>query len=111
MSLRISDCGLRIERTHFESAIRNPQSAIASAVKHRWLVGGRARRREPEVSVRGGRGDAAARRAGEEALLHQERLASVLPHPPLPPAPRGHWLEAHRAPPPPRQYSLHASGG
>src|SRR2546426_10690395 len=81
MSLRISDCELRIERTAFESAIRNPQSAIASAVEHRRLVGGCARRREPEVSVRGGRGDAAARRAGEEALLHQERLVYFLERP------------------------------
>src|SRR2546428_5482436 len=87
MSLRISDCGLRIERTRFESAIRNPQSAIASAVEHRRLVGGRARRRESEVAVRGGRGGAAARGAGEEALLHQGRLPHLPPRSPAPPPP------------------------
>src|SRR2546428_13553523 len=80
----------------FCSAFRLPHSALA--VKHRRLVG-RSGRRKSEMPVRGTRGAAAARRAGQEPLLHQERLA---PFPPparaLPPR-GGEGGEAHPAAP------------
>src|SRR5438094_5230431 len=57
------------------SALRTPHSALA--VEDGLLL--RApRRREPEVAVRARRGAAAARRTGEEPLLHEERLVDLL---------------------------------
>src|SRR5438132_12760496 len=47
------------------------------AVKHRRLFSAPGRR-ESEMSVRGSRGAPAAWRAGEEALLHEERLVHFL---------------------------------
>src|SRR5213593_5183504 len=82
MRVRNVECGMRSAQWRCvwaNSALRTPRSALA--VKHRRLVGGRARRREPKVAVRGGCGDAAARGAGEEALLHQERLVHLLERP------------------------------
>src|SRR5437879_13577573 len=82
MRVRNVECGMRSAQwmcVWANSALRTPCSELA--VKHRRLVGGRARWREPEVAVRGGRGDAAARRAREETLLHQERLVHFLERP------------------------------
>src|SRR5256885_8774620 len=79
--MRNSECGMDApanERTaSINSAIRISHSAFGSAVKHRRLFSAPGRR-ESEMSVRGSRGAAAAWRAGEEALLHEERLVHFL---------------------------------
>src|SRR5881628_1741169 len=71
------ECGVE-ERTPSEVRSSTPHSALrfphfALAVKHRRLVWG-PRGGETKVPVRARRGAAAARRAGEEPLLHQEGL-------------------------------------
>src|SRR5213593_3575602 len=66
-----AECGM-------EGRASTPHSALA--VEHRRLLGGPGRR-EPEVSVRPRRRAAAARGAGEETLLHQERLVHLLERP------------------------------
>src|SRR2546428_6368971 len=77
-----ADCGTEGRASIPHSALRIPH---LSAVKHRRLFGAPGGR-EAEMSVCGSRGAPDARRAGEEALLHQERLvqllecAWVLPH-------------------------------
>src|SRR5438445_6200360 len=72
--MRNGECGMDVRaserRTYFNSAFRIPHSPLA--VKHRRLFSAPGRR-ESEMSVRGSRGAAAAWRAGEEALLHEER--------------------------------------
>src|SRR5256885_14142529 len=77
--MRNGECGMDVRaserRTYFNSAFRIPHSPLA--VKHRRLFSAPGRR-ESEMSVRGSRGAAAAWRAGEEALLHEERLAHLL---------------------------------
>src|SRR2546422_8366051 len=79
--MRNSECGmdaLANERTaSINSAFRISHSAFGSAVKHRRLFGAPGRR-EAEMLVRARRGAPAARRAGEEALLHEERLVHLL---------------------------------
>src|SRR5438093_491069 len=93
----IADCGLWIADSMVESLIRNPQSEIRNclAVKDRrllralgWL--------EAEVPVRPRRGAAAARRAGEEALLHQKRLVHLFQCAGVLPDGGGDGAEAHR---------------
>src|SRR2546427_9514167 len=77
--MRNGECGMDVRaserRTYFNSAFRIPHSPLA--VKHRRLFSAPGRR-ESEMSVRGSRGAPAAWRAGEEALLHEERLVHVL---------------------------------
>src|SRR2546430_12253600 len=72
--MRNGECGMDVRaserRTYFNSAFRIPHSPLA--VKHRRLFSAPGRR-ESEMSVRGSRGAPAAWRAGEEALLHEER--------------------------------------
>src|SRR3989454_11986291 len=79
--MRNSECGmdaLANERTaSINSAFRISHSAFGSAVKHRRLFGAPGRR-EAKMLVRARRGAPAARRAGEEALLHEERLVHLL---------------------------------
>src|SRR5205823_8704567 len=76
---RIADCGLWIADWTPDLRIRNPKSAIRNClpVEDRLLVRGSGRR-EAEVLIRGSRGAATARRAGQEAALHQERLVHFL---------------------------------
>src|SRR2546428_12014067 len=87
--MRNGECGMDVRaserRTYFNSAFRIPHSPLA--VKHRRLFSAPGRR-ESEMSVRGSRGAAAAWRAGEEALLHEERLVHLLERAPVL-APRG----------------------
>src|SRR3989449_4103422 len=77
--MRNGECGMDVRaserRTYFNSAFRIPHSPLA--VKHRGLVRGSGRSKS-EMSVRGSRGAPAAWRAGEEALLHEERLVHFL---------------------------------
>src|SRR5712671_3169083 len=76
--MRNSECGMAA-RTPERSAPINSALRIPhlSAVKHRRLFSAPGRR-ESEMSVRGSRGAPAAWCAGEEALLHQERLVHFL---------------------------------
>src|SRR3989442_7752731 len=90
-----AECGIERRASIPHSEFRIPRSAV----EHRRLVGGRARRREPEVAVRGYRGDAGARRAREETLLHQGRLRHILPRAPRPPPPRAQPPYAHTTAP------------
>src|SRR2546425_9705205 len=83
MRVRNVECGMRSAQwmcVWANSALRTPRSELA--VKHRRLFSA-AGRREAKMPVRGYRGDAAARRAREEALLHQERLVHLLERPPV----------------------------
>src|SRR2546425_11865737 len=111
MRVRNVECGMRSAQwmcVWANSALRTPRSELA--VKHRRLFSA-AGRSEAKMPVRGYRGDAAARRAREEALLHQERLGHFLQRPPVP-APRGAGpLEAPRAPPPPVRGGRRGGGG
>src|SRR3989454_2034483 len=75
MRMRNVECGVRNGRAGVDSAFRTPHSALT--VKDRWLVRGSGRSKS-EMPVRGPRGASAARRAGEKALLHQERLVHLL---------------------------------
>src|SRR5258708_18026100 len=81
--MRNSECGMAA-RTPERSAPINSALRIPhlSAVKHRRLFSAPGRR-ESEMSVRGSRGAPAAWRAGEEALLHQERLVHLLQRSPV----------------------------
>src|SRR5207248_8593176 len=82
--VRNAECGVRsgsadhrAKRVH-NSALRIPHSALA--IEHRRLF--RAPwGRKAEVLVRARRGAAAARGAGQESLLHQERLVHFLERP------------------------------
>src|SRR2546426_2295641 len=105
---RNAERGTRNRPACFSSAFRLPRSAL---IKHRRLVGGRARRRESEVAVRGCRSDAAARGAGEEALLHQERLLHLLQRPPVPPPRGAPRLPSPRGAPPLPHDRLSDAGG
>src|SRR5207245_1535248 len=74
--MRNSECGMRNESGGVDSALRTPHSALRLAVEDcrllralRWL--------EAEVPIRPRRRAAAAGSAGEEALLHQERLVHL----------------------------------
>src|SRR3989442_12001766 len=67
-------------RMYFNSAFRIPHSPLA--VKHRRLFSTPGWS-ESEMPVRGPRGASAARRAGEEALLHEERLVHLLERAPV----------------------------
>src|SRR2546428_1493780 len=81
MRVRNVECGTRSAQwmcVWANSALRTPRSELA--VKHRRLFSA-AGRSEAKMPVRGYRGDAAARRAREEALLHQERLVHFLERP------------------------------
>src|SRR5437667_8861347 len=82
---RNAECGMRNVRVSFERhlasrhrpvnyALRTPHWL---AVKHRWLLRAPGRS-EPEVAVGARRGAAAARRTGEEPLLHEERFVDLL---------------------------------
>src|SRR5256885_9927856 len=77
--MRSAECGVEERTTErstlINSALRIPHSALA--VKHRRLFSAPGRS-EPEMPVRARRGAAAAWRAGEEALLHEERLVHLL---------------------------------
>src|SRR5439155_6039957 len=69
-----SECGMEGRASIPHSAFRIPH---LSAVKHRRLF--RAPwGRKAEMLVRARRGAAAARRAGQEPLLHEERLVHFL---------------------------------
>src|SRR5438552_3268959 len=75
---RIADCGLWIADWTPDLRIRNPKSAIRNClpVEDRLLVRGSGRS-EPKMLVRGSSGAAAARRAGQEAALHEKRLVHL----------------------------------
>src|SRR2546427_11890079 len=75
MIVRNVECEVRNGRAGVDSAFRTPYSALA--VKHRGLVRGSGRSKS-EMPVRGSCGTAAARRAREKALLHQEGLVHLL---------------------------------
>src|SRR5256712_10380791 len=99
MRVRNVECGTRSAQwmcVWANSALRTPRSELA--VKHRRLFSA-AGRREAKMPVRGYRGDAAARRAREEALLHQERLGHLLERPPVLAHGGARRLQAHRAAP------------
>src|SRR5207302_1647972 len=77
--MRSAECGVEARTTEgsalINSALRIPHSALA--VEHRRLF--RAPwGRKAEMLVRARRGAAAARRAGQEPLLHEERLVHFL---------------------------------
>src|SRR5437588_13080147 len=95
---RIADFGLWIADWRVGVRIRNPQSTIRNlAVEHRRLF--RAPwGRKAEMLVRARRGAAAARGAGQESLLHQERLVHFLERPGVLPYGGGDGGESHRAP-------------
>src|SRR3989475_9377736 len=93
MMVRNVECGVRNGRAGVDSAFRTPNSALA--VKHRGLVRGSGRSKS-EVSVRGPRGTAAARRAREKALLHEERLVHLLQRARVLAHGGGDGREAHR---------------
>src|SRR2546426_10717119 len=71
---RSTEVGTRNRWARFGSAFPLPRSALS--VEHRGLVCG-SRRCKSEMPVRGPRGAPAAGRAGEEALLHEERLVHL----------------------------------
>src|SRR2546428_8470289 len=96
MRVRNVECGTRSAQwmcVWANSALRTPRSELA--VKHRRLFSA-AGRSEAKMPVRGYRGDAAARRAREEALLHQERLVHFLERPPGLAHAGAHPLPSHR---------------
>src|SRR2546425_10530051 len=98
MRVRNVECGMRSAQWMCfwaNSALRTPRSELA--VKHRRLFSA-AGRSEAKMPVRGYRGDAAARRAREEALLHQERLVHFLERPPVLAHGGAHPLHAPGAP-------------
>src|SRR5256884_9512269 len=100
--VRNAECGVRsgsadhrAKRVH-NSALRIPHSALAT--EHRRLF--RAPwGRKAEMLVRARRGAAAARGAGQESLLHQERLVQFLEGPRVPPYRAGAGGEAPPGPP------------
>src|SRR3989442_15000954 len=98
MRVRNVECGMRSSQWKFvwaNSPLRTPHSALAVEDRRLFSAPGRSEAKMPE---RGCRSDAAARGAGEEALLHQERLGH-LPRPPPGPAHGGaDRLQSHRAP-------------
>src|SRR6266566_2108018 len=84
--MRSVECGVRSVRVsvdarggsrrfHFYSAFRTPHSALAVEDGLLLRAPGRS---EPEVAVGARRGAAAARRTGEEPLLHEERFVDLL---------------------------------
>src|SRR2546427_11958087 len=77
--MRNGECGMDARaserRTDFNSAFRMPHSPLA--VEHRRLFSAPGRSK-PEMPICGSRSASAARRAGEEALLHEERLVYLL---------------------------------
>src|SRR5438046_7695314 len=96
--MRSAECRVEArttERSAFiNSALRIPHSALA--IEHRRLF--RAPwGRKAEVLVRARRGAAAARGAGQESLLHQERLVHFLERPGVLPYGGGDGGESHRA--------------
>src|SRR2546423_11825100 len=77
--MRSAECGVEARTTEgsalINSALRIPHSALP--IEHRRLF--RAPwGRKAEMLVRARRGAAAARRAGQEPLLHEERLVHFL---------------------------------
>src|SRR5713101_4381617 len=76
MRVRNVECGMRNGRVEFNSAFRTPHSALGLPIEDRRLFGA-LRWLEAEVPVRARGGAATAGRAGEEALLHQERLVHL----------------------------------
>src|SRR2546421_6041502 len=97
--MRSAECGVEA-RTSERSALINsalriiPHSALA--FEHRRLFSASGRRKS-EMAVRAPPGAAAARRAGQESLLHQERLRHLPQRPRGPPPPRGEGGEGHPA--------------
>src|SRR5437588_12618608 len=88
---RNAEVGTRNGRPTFCFAFRVPRSGV----EHRRLFRA-VRRREPEMPVRGARRAAAAWRAGQEPLLHQERLVHFLERAGVLPHGDGDGREAHR---------------
>src|SRR2546422_5656043 len=83
MRVRNVECGMRSSQWKFvwaNSPLRTPHSALAVEDRRLFSAPGRSEAKMPE---RGCRSDAAARGAGEEALLHQERLVHPLQRPPV----------------------------
>src|SRR2546425_8747491 len=81
MRVRNVECGMRSSQWKFvwaNSPLRTPHSALAVEDRRLFSAPGRSEAKMPE---RGCRSDAAARGAGEEALLHQERLVPPLARP------------------------------
>src|SRR5438876_2365992 len=81
MRVRNVECGMRSSQWKFvwaNSPLRTPHSALAVEDRRLFSAPGRSEAKMPE---RGCRSDAAARGAGEEALLHQERLVHLLERP------------------------------
>src|SRR2546425_4796828 len=79
--MRSAECGVDPRATErratISSALRTPHSAFGSAVEHRRLLCAPGRS-EAKMLVRGSRGAAAARRARQEAALHEKRLVHFL---------------------------------
>src|SRR3989449_11105858 len=110
MRVRNVECGMRSSQWKFvwaNSPLRTPHSALAVEDRRLFSAPGRSEAKMPE---RGCRSDAAARGAGEEALLHQERLVHLLE------GPRGlahggaDRLQSPGAAPEPLHYHLHDAG-
>src|SRR3989442_5772861 len=111
MRVRNVECGMRSSQWKFvwaNSPLRTPHSALAVEDRRLFSAPGRSEAKMPE---RGCRSDAAARGAGEEALLHQERLVHLLQRP------RGlahggaDRLQAHVGALELLEYRLYGSGG
>src|SRR2546426_11920095 len=95
MTVRNVEWGVRNGRAGVNSAFRIPHSALA--VDHRRLFRAPGRH-EAKMLVRARRGAPPARRAGEEALLHEERLVHLLQRAPVLAHGGGDGGEAHRPP-------------
>src|SRR2546425_6262359 len=99
MRVRNVECGMRSSQWKFvwaNSPLRTPHSALAVEDRRLFSAPGRSEAKMPE---RGGRGDAAPRGAGEEALLHQERLLHPRRGAPIRAPPRADRLHSPRAAP------------
>src|SRR3989440_11551529 len=89
---RNAEVGTRNRRSVGCSAFRVPRSAVEHRRLFRAPWG-----RKAEMLVRARRGAAAARGAGQESLLHQERLVHFLERPGVLPHGGGDGGESHRA--------------
>src|SRR2546428_9846726 len=111
MRVRNVECGMRSSQWKFvwaNSPLRTPHSALAVEDRRLFSAPGRSEAKMPE---RGCRSDAAARGAGEEALLHQERLVHLLQRPPVPAPAGAHRPQSPRAAPAPLAAPLQGPGG
>src|SRR2546428_8856918 len=111
MRVRNVECGMRSSQWKFvwaNSPLRTPHSALAVEDRRLFSAPGRSEAKMPE---RGCRSDAAARGAGEEALLHQERLVHLLERPRVLAHRRADRLPSHGAALAPPADRLPEAGG